>query len=428
MVFTSLVKLHPTKFHSLSEIMYLHLRHFYFFLFRLKIPAKFNKQNNYFILNKKNVRLCITWTGLNWLHIIWSIFLFLQFLPEYGFLCSKGFGIANYSRFSLMMTSAFILMEHICYTQVKEMIPTENKTLSLIKEYLDKLDTDLARKQINYLLNFFNKKYPLLKIYITLVFSSLSSFFFLLAYQFAKSYFTYNIKLWRLPIYILVAAWSNFQGIVIHIFGITISLHLYFIIKIFKFKLANCEEWLKQYSVSENRLYFNKFNQTYITLHRSLNMYNVFCSKFTYMCDLALKLSGSITFSVFYLEGNFQKNQLAMGIAGLFVVSYIAIQLVYTIFAYFPEKNLAIYKSVSSINAIHFCAFNNLKKVKDQNSTLYKKNLRHFMRVNSMVQMLAVNQTFGFTYSSYFLILKKTVVDKIFSNFYFLLLFVKKFA
>lgn len=429
MVLSNLIKLHPTKFYSLSEIMYLHVRHFYMFLFRLKIPSTFSKQNNDFVLSKKSLKMCIIWTGLNWVHIIWNIFLFFHFLPEYEFLSAKNFGVSDFSRFSLMMTSCYFLMEYIWYTQFMEMLSGENKSLSLVKEYSYKLDSgsDLSRSQINLLLTFFNRQYPLLQMYLILVFGGLGFFFGLLVYQFVKSHFTYNVKLWNVLVYILAAAYSNIQGIVVHVFALLFVLHLSFMIKIFKCKLINCEEWLKMYSQSGSKVHFIKFNLTYIILHRSLNMYNVFCSKFIYMCDLACKLGGSITFSVFYAEGNLQKNQIGMTMVALFAVSYLAMQLVYTIFAYFPEKNLAIYKSLSSLNAYHFCATNSLKKKQSQNSMFHRENLRHFLRVNSLIQTLAKNR-FGFSYSTHFLILKTNVVENAFANFYFLVLFVKKFV
>lgn len=335
-----LKKFKITKFQTLSQILNLQIQHYFFLILRFKKCFQNYHQIKNDFLNKGNLKFCMIWTTLNWLHIVWVFLLIFHFFPEYTFVLQNAYGISNLAHFAQMMLTTYLLAEYVWFSLFKKMFFKQNKTTDLMYEYSLKLETELKQTQINYLLHSFNKQYSMIKIYFINVFFWVNIFQLSIVYVFVKFYFVCNIKFWKLLFYLVVSVYPNVQGISFHVFAIVFFTHTFFMITIFKFKLINCEESLKKCLHLKIKSSFDKFCHDFVYLKRSINMYNVFCSKFIFICDLACKLGGSITFSVFYLEKNHQVTKFTLIMSVMYFVSYFGVQFVFTIFAIFPEKKL----------------------------------------------------------------------------------------
>ena len=136
------------------------------------------------------------------------------------------------------------------------------------------------------------------------------------------------------------------------------------------------------------------------------------------MADMTFKLSGSITLSIFASQGSLKSNSSAQLILGLYGFTYILLQLIVMILAYFPEQNLTFYKQISNVNA-------NINSRLQRLRPFQARNWKFLIKINSLTQFLANNQ-FGFTYSSLFRITKWKVVENMVFNLYLVILFYEK--
>lgn len=427
------------QFDQLSEVMHLHITHLWHILLRMDVYTRAEYKSKMFTEKSFLYYNGHIMSKLNRLTIILGFAMFLKYMPTYSSIMGAALGVSHYDRFSLMATTSFIFLEYLWSGAFDKTVQRKDNyaPLDLLYEYEEKLDTEIDPLTKRHLLLWYSKAHWVVITYLHFVWSAIAvqcMYITVLIVQHGLvNCDNPEVQTW-IPLYLLYiffAVNSNFLGAYSVVISSTFYTDLFFLVKIFKYKLVKCFACLQVLRQSLNPVYLHRFDHGYMSLHRQLNGYNDFTQKLIYICDLIFKCAGSITFSFFAAQRGAEKNRsIVLLITVMFIVSYAGLQLVFTYLAYFPEENLRAFKAVSSISARNGVrAVHNTQYRSNGSYLLYNGNnsIRCLSKINIQTQFLA-NNKFAFTYTSHYCIQKIKIIENVFANFYFFILFFQNFV
>ncbi len=422
---------HTQPFGRLSDIMRLHSRHLMHILLRVGTFSREDYQRG--AIPIETLIYCIVFGLLTWTTIVFGVAVFLQWMPAYSAIMGIAVGVSHYDRFSLMGTTSFLLMEYLWYEPFSRLMFDDSNRrrryppLELLYEYEEKLDAEIDAPTRRNFIRWYSRAHLAVITYLHCVWTGIAVQTAYMWWLVLRHFLHGHIGLFEVPLYIFLSSHSHFLGAFSVVISSTFYTDLFFLVKVFKYKLARCFTFLQMLRLSPqvNPFYLQRFDHEYMHLHRQLNGYNAFSQKLIYMCDLIFKCAGSITFSFFAAQQGEVKSSTTLMITTMFLISYAGLQLVFTYLAFFPEENLRTFKAVAGIaakNSRNYCS-----QYGSHNSHSFNSNIRPLLKLNMQVQFLAKNK-FAFTYTSHYCIQKTNIIENVFANFYFLTLFYRKFV
>ncbi|KAH9404149.1 ABC protein, sub ABCG [Tyrophagus putrescentiae] len=340
----------------------------------------------------------------------------------------------TYHRFSVMATSTFLIAELTWLAAFTEQFAGKNKALDLIYELSSSLERDLTSGQQERQIRWFNRAHFFIGWYVKSNYAGILSQMLMIWGIILRSwYIKGSISLLEVPLYLFLSASSNHLGAFAIVFSTFLINDLFFMIGVFKCKLDRCWRLLRTLLLSNNSINnshyaLHCFDHQYGDLHRQLNMYNCFASKFIYMSNMIVKVAANITFTILLSQGNLASNYIGLVIIFCYIFGYFSLQLVFLILAYFPGQNLLVFKAVSGFSAHQalLTATVNERYNSYPSNRINRSNLKYLLKLNNLTHFLTNNQ-FGFTYSVFYLVQKWDILDNTFYTFYLLLLFYKRY-
>lgn len=422
------------SFSKISQVLHLQSRHLIVLLLRMNFSQQ-EYANKTLVYNFRSLKLCIFWTTNNWVTIVFFSFIFYQYFPAYSQIYGAVLGIEKtYHRFSVMATSTFLIAELTWLAAFTEHFAGKNKALDLIYELSSSLERDLTSGQQERQIRWFNRAHFFIGWYVKSNYAGiLSQMFMIWGIIFRSWYIKGSISLLEVPLYLFLSASSNHLGAFAIVFSTFLINDLFFMIGVFKCKLDRCWRLLRTLLLSNNSINnshyaLHCFDHQYGDLHRQLNMYNCFASKFIYMSNMIVKVAANITFTILLSQGNLASNYIGLVIIFCYIFGYFSLQLVFLILAYFPGQNLLVFKAVSGFSAHQalLTATVNERYNSYPSNRINRSNLKYLLKLNNLTHFLTNNQ-FGFTYSVFYLVQKWDILDNTFYTFYLLLLFYKRY-
>ena len=409
-------------FQNMEQIMQLHFKHIITLLIRIRF-TKWEYINGSIHLTWSKIRFGILSIMLSCISLFTSILVSLRMLPNYSKIYEQALMIKNFHQFALMLIITFILMESVCLRMLARTINYNNKTLQLLCEYEATLDRMLNSESKHQMIKWYTTNYNYFRVYLQLIYFSVGIHYLQLL--------TYNIQLlndgvWSSLLetifYAIMSLSTTCVGLYSFIFGSTFMLDLVLFYKIFHYKMKQTIQCLsKCLMLPQQRIQLERFIANYTTLHRELSMYNSMSRYHIQMYDADFKLGGSVMMGVFVSQGSLSSSKAAMMVLSLFALSYLFMNCIFMVLAYFPNANLCCYQL--------FCVVCS-KTVKTLTNPIWssrncKGRIRHLFQINSTIQYLAQSQL-GFTNSTIYLIQKIGVFKNILFNIYLIILFYKK--
>lgn len=420
------------SFSKISQILHLQSRHIIVLLLRMNFSRN-EYTSKTFVYNFKSMKLCIFWTIINWITIIFFTAIFFQCLPKYGKIYSAVLGVEkNYHRFSMMGTSTFIIAEFTWITAFLEHYGGKNKALDLVYELSSSLETELNTGQQEKRIRWFNRAHFLIDMHNKQVYAGITFQVFIVYGLFFKSYFNGEISMLEVPFYMFLCTSSNQLGAFSIVLFTNLINDFFFMIGVFKCKLEQCFHLLKcllSSSVNNNNsssnYELNRFDYQYSQLNRQINMYNVFVRKFILMCDMIIKFAANVTFITLLSQGNLNSNFVGLIILSFYVLGYISLQSLFHMLANFPKQNSFVYKTICSLSAHQILNVKNTFS-NDRSSYPSRSCIKYLLKLNTLTEFLQQNQ-FGFTYSVFYLVQKWDILNNAFHTISLLLLFYKRY-
>lgn len=420
------------SFSKISQVLHLQSRHIIVLLLRMNF-SRYEYTNKTLVYNFQSLKLCILWTIVNWVAIVFFTFIFFQYLPAYGKIYGTVLGVEkSYHRFSMMATSTFVIAEFTWLTAFIEHYSGKNKALDLVYELSSSLETELSQSEQEKQLRWFNRAQFFIQMHIKQVYAGIAFQVFIVYGLFIKYYLKGEITLLEVPLYMFLCTSSNQMGAFSIVLFSNMINDFFFMINVFKIKLDQCFHLLRcllSSSVnghSEGNYALCRFDHQYSELHRQVNMYNAFGRKFIFMCDMIIKIAANVTFTTLLSQGNLSSNTVGLTIMTFYASGYFSLQLLYFMLANFPAQNLLVYKAVCHLNAHQVLA---LKSTFTSDRSLHssRSSVKYLLKLNTLIDFLQSNQSFGFTYSVFYLVQKWEIFDNAFYTICLLLLFYKRY-
>ncbi len=331
--------------------------------------------------------------------------------------------INNSSKILLMACATIILLEFFWLITLKQLSCNKYRPLFLFDEYFHLLDNDFKLINVSKFIYFFNIVYFCKNLYfkfiMVILYLNTGNLIFFTFWFFCHKL----INIFEFFLYIYLITVLNFVGGYCIFFTTSFYLNIIFMTKIFKYKLKLCQITLRKLILTNNNLKTYVFNFQFLTLHRHLNMFNVFTSRYIWLCDILFKISFSLTTSSLLLQKNSKSNSTFFKIAILFMyfVGYGCLNVSLIYLASFPSESLKMYKIY---NKLLFT--NNVKYRLRKNKCLFSvynhlKNVKICFCFDSMIQILGKNK-FSFSYLSCYLLTYLFVAENVIGNIYFVML------
>ena len=230
-------------------------------------------------------------------------------------------------------------------------------------------------------------------------------------------------NLWESILYAFFNIFFVMSGINTIVFGSITFMDLGYFYQLFHFKMKQSIQCLfKCLLFPQQHHQLERFIISYTKLHREILMYNWMIREQIQFYDSEFKFGGSVVLGIFASQGNLSTNKAAMMVLAFFAITYIMMNCIFMILAYFPNANLHCYCLFVRI-ASKSTAKPMDKKNIGRNTV---KQIRYLLRINLTVQFLAQSQI-GFTNSTLYLLGKILVFKNILVNIYLIILIYKKY-
>ncbi|KAI2795484.1 hypothetical protein BLOT_016699 [Blomia tropicalis] len=304
-----------------------------------------------------------------------------KFLSKFSLIYGRALMIDKVYQFVLMLIITYVLLDFTCNKLLIKTICSHNKTLQLLCEYKETLDKKLDPEIKSSMIKYYTSCYNYSRIYIR---------------------FSVWSNLWESFFYAIFCAFLSLSGINTIIFGTITLMDSGYFYRLFYFKMKQSIKCLfKCFLLSQQHHQLERFIVNYTKLHREILMYNWMIREQIQLYDIEFKIGGSIVLSIFASQGNISTNNTAMMILSFYATTYISMNCVFMILAYFPNANLHCY-----------CLFVRIAS-KSTTKPMYKgnigwktaKQIRYLLRINLTIQFLAQSQI-GFTNSTLYLLRK----------------------
>lgn len=460
---------------NLQHITKIQTRNFITLLFQLNpnhfmYPFKFldyffatENSNTVFTIKSPKNLIRILFTILR-KTVIWSTIAFQlinYFCPEaffYNEMLDKAIGIRQYSdKASGVGAFTNCFLEILTLYASKELFTTGMyPPLKLIKEFSSSLHLTVDRLQAKTLIAWYSN------IYLTglMYRKSVQLCLFCLLYPWIAFYSAlfYQEKListLEVLLYNFFTLVGCHLGVTTLSFNTFFFIDLFFIVRIFKYRLQKASTQLKitPFFTGQTKKRVQQFACKYLDLHRQLQQFNVFTSTFYLYMDASVKLASAVVFAIFLSQStetikfklaNSQSSYVTQKVLHVIaiLVPYLGLNVSMLYLAHFPTQNLKLYKlyyrktltfltlnetSSKKLN-VHNNAAKNMssddKTFKNNEILFFKMNSINFaLKVDSMVAFLgSCNNKMAFSYASFFPITKLCTAENVIANLYLIIL------